>query len=122
LFITGCTKKHYVIYNAVKGKIYSYENKPLSNVKIYVNKFSSNAFDTIITKKDGYFFIDGLELKLSPNYGNFKYNQIHKRVTYTYFIEKTGYKKRIIDIKNFERSNNNKLDTIDLGIIYLEKE
>ncbi|WP_443937639.1 hypothetical protein [Pedobacter sp. MW01-1-1] len=113
--IISCNKK-YVIYNAVKGNLLSSNNhKPIKDAKIYVAKFSSNNFDTIRTSANGSFFIDGLELTR-------KYLNEQLNLSYEYNIEKHGFKKKTIIIKNLKETSKNKLDTIDLGNIYLEKE
>ncbi|TDW51758.1 hypothetical protein EV144_101435 [Flavobacterium sp. 270] len=117
--IIGCSNKKYTIYNAVTGRVVSSKDKkPIEDAKIYVKKYSSNNFDTIKTLKDGTFFIDGLELP-------YKYLHYQLNLSYDYCIEKSGYTKKIITIKNLKEANNNnnnnKLDTIDLGNIYLDE-
>lgn len=113
-FLLSCSNKNYVIYNSIKGKVVSsLDNKPIKDAKIYVDKGSSNDFGVINTAEDGTFFIEGLELP-------YKYLHDQQNLSFYYFIEKSGYKKRVINIKNLKKTTNNKLDTIDLGEIYLE--
>ncbi|WP_027388594.1 carboxypeptidase regulatory-like domain-containing protein [Chryseobacterium gregarium] len=115
LLIVNCSEKKYVIYNAVKGNVIDAHNRqPVKDAKVFVNKSSSNAFDTLITDSKGNFFIDGLELP---------YQHLHDQINVSpdYFIEKSGYLTKKITVQNLKKSKNNKLDTIDLGNISLEK-
>lgn len=115
-FLLNCSNKNYVIYNSIEGTVMSsLDNKPIKYARIYVNKYSSNNFDTITTNIEGHFFIDGLEL---PR----KYLHYQSNLSYDYFVEKQGYKKKKIIIKNLKETVNNKLDTINLGEIYLEPD
>jgi hypothetical protein len=115
-FLFSCSSRNYVIYNAIEGKVVSSKDqKPIEGAKIYVNKGSSNDFGIINTTKNGTFFIEGLELP-------YKYLHDQLNLSFDYFIEKPGFKKKVINIKNLKETNNNKLDTIDLGEIYLEPE
>lgn len=112
-FLLSCHDKNYVIYNAVQGKVVSaIDKKPIKNAKIYVRKGTSNDFGFVHTTENGTFFIEGLEL-------NYKYLHNQRNLSYDYSIEKSGYKKKVINIKNLKETKNNKLDTIDLGDIYL---
>lgn len=114
--VLNCSTKKYVIYNAVTGTVIDFENgKPLKDVKIFVDKFASNDFDTIKTNQEGYFFIDGFQ-------SSYKYLNMQAKVSYSYHIEKSGYKTKIVTIKNLIYSKDNKLDTIKLKEIILTKE
>jgi hypothetical protein len=116
LLLVKCSNKNYVIYNAVKGIVMSSEDtKPIKNVKIYVIKGCSNDFGFLNTNANGTFFIDGLKLP-------YKYLHDQRNLSFDYFIEKSGYKKKSIYVKKLNKIKNNVIDTIDLGIIYLEPE
>ena len=53
----GCEHKQYLLIEAIKGKVISSQNKnPIDNAKVFSDKRAFNAFDTIITKKDGFFY------------------------------------------------------------------
>jgi hypothetical protein len=114
--LTNCSSKNFVIYNAIKGIVLSSEDsKPIKNVKIYVIKGCSNDFGSMNTKENGTFFIDGLKLP-------YKYLHDQQNLSYNYFIEKSGYKKKSIYVKKLNETKSNALDTIDLGIIYLDPD
>lgn len=114
--VLNCSTKKYVIYNAVTGTVVDFENgKPLKDVKIFVDKFASNDFDTIKTNQKGYFFIDGFQ-------SSYKYLNMQAKVSYNYHIEKSGYKTKIVTIKNLIYSKDHKLDTIKLKEIILTRE
>lgn len=114
MFLFSCSNKNHVIYNPIKGRVISsIYKKPIKDAKVYVAKGSSNDFGFISTDKNGTFFIEGLKL---PH----KYLHNQRNLSFYYFIEKAGYKKKIINIKNLKKSENNEFETIDLGEIYLE--
>lgn len=115
-FLISCSNKNYVIYNAVKGCVVSSKDQtPIKGVKIYVTKGSANDFGTVSTTENGTFFIEGSELP---------YRYLHDQInlSFNYYIEKSGYKKKLINIKNLKETKDNKLDTINLGKIYLDPE
>lgn len=114
IFLFSCLNKKYVIYNLVKGRVLSsIDKKPIKDAKVYVDKGSSNDFGIIHTDENGIFFIEGLEL-------SYKYLHNQRNLSFYYFIEKDGYKKTTINITDLKESENNELETIDLGEIYLE--
>jgi len=116
LFLVSCSNKNVVVYNAVKGcVISSKDHKPIEEVKIYVNKGASNDFGIIRTNEKGIFFIEGLELP-------YKYLHDQRNLSFNYYLEKSGYKKKIIYIKNLKETKKNKLDTINLGEVFLDPE
>ncbi|RQO29727.1 hypothetical protein DBR32_14160 [Taibaiella sp. KBW10] len=113
----ACISRQYLLIEPVKGKIVSSSDKtPLDNVKIYVDKNAFNAFDTISTKNDGNFFVG----KLTVN--NYKDMHLQRQVSYNFFIEKKGFKKVMIDVRNYRKHTpTTDKDTTDLGLIYLDK-
>jgi hypothetical protein len=114
ILLINCSNNKYVIYNAIKGIVLSSEDKkPIKDVRIYVTKGCSNDFGILNTDENGSFFIDGLK---------FPYKYLHDQLnlSYDYHFEKSGYKEKIITIKNLKMTKKNELDTIDLGKIYLE--
>lgn len=115
-FLFSCSNKNVVIYNAVKGSVISSkDHKPIKEVKIYVTRGSSNDFGVINTNEKGVFFIEGLELP-------YKYLHDQRNLSFDYYIEKPGYKKKVIYIKNLKETKDNKLDTINLGEVYLDPQ
>jgi len=112
VLMVACENKTYVIYNAVKGRVVSAENQSVIAAKIYVDKFASNAF-VLETDNNGCFFVDG---KMLP----YKYLRKQNQLSYNIHIEKEGYIKKIIYVKKLKGASE-KMDTIDLGNIYLEK-
>jgi len=116
LFLVSCSNKNFVVYNAVKGSVISSkDHKPIKEVKIYVKKGSSNDFGIVSTNEKGIFLTEGLELP-------YKYLHDQRNLSFNYYIEKTGYIKKVIYIKNLKETKNNKLDTINLGEVYLDPE
>lgn len=116
LFLFSCSNKNFVIYNAVKGSVISSkDHKPIKEVKIYVSKGSSNDFGIVNTNEKGIFFVEGLELP-------YKYSHDQRNLSFNYYIEKSGYKKKVIYIKNLKETKDNKLDTINLGEVYLDPQ
>lgn len=114
--ISACKSTEYLLIEPVKGRIVSSsDKKPIGNVKIYVDKKAFNAFDTIRTNNDGGFFVD----KLTIN----DYKDMHQQrnVSYSFVIEKSGFRKSVIDVRKFRKQETATLkDTIDLGLISLE--
>lgn len=115
--MVSCKSEQYTLIEPVKGKIVSVSDKnPINAVKIYIDKNAFNAFDTISTKNDGRFFIN----KVTIN--NYKNLRLQREISYNLSIEKKGYKKVMIDVRNFRNHEQpTAKDTIDLGIIYLHK-
>lgn len=112
LLLFSCKEQQYVISNAVKGRVISISKIPINGVTIYVDKFSSNAFE-VKTDKDGFFIYTGLKMP-------YKYLNMQNRISNEFHIEKEGYKNKIIYVQNL-RGMGMVMDTINLGDIYLEK-
>lgn len=109
--LQGCKNQQYIVVSTIKGKVVTSSDKaPISGAKIYVDKYAFNAFDTVQTNSDGRFEIKGIKVK---DYGNLK---LQRKVSYLLSIEKAGFKKQIIDIRDFKSIK----DTIDLGMIYMD--
>jgi hypothetical protein len=117
LFTSACKNNEYLLIESVKGKIVSSsDKKPVGEAKIYVDKSAFNAFDTINTQNDGHFFVDKVSVS------DFKDMHRQRDVSYKFVIEKKGFKKMVIDVRNYKKNETPSLnDTIDLGIIYLDK-
>lgn len=100
----------------VKGKIYSkVNNKPISNVRIFVSKYAINNMDTIRTDHNGYFLYNGFFVD--------NYSDVRSMLTMVQnvFILKSNQAYKYINVKKYyNKDDYNKRDTIDLGIIYFE--
>ena len=70
-------------------------------MKIFVDKFASNDFDTMKINHKGYFCIDRFQ-------SSYKYLNMQAKVSYNYHIEKSGYKTKIVNIKNIIYSKDKK--------------
>ncbi|SDD44431.1 hypothetical protein [Niabella drilacis] len=116
LSVAACKNREYILVEPVKGKVVSLKDStPLAGAEIYTDRDAFNAFDTLNTKKDGNFFIEKSAVT------NYKDRHLQRAVSYNLFIEKKGYKKVVIDIRNFRKHTGlTAKDTIDLGFIYLD--
>lgn len=114
LFTSACKNREYLLIEAVKGRVISSaDKKPIAGVRIYLEKSAFNAFDTLRTDKYGSFFVDKMTVS--------DYNMRQQRnISYNFVIEKTGFKKAVIDVRKFRKHESATLmDTIDLGLIDL---
>ncbi|MFK7031836.1 carboxypeptidase regulatory-like domain-containing protein [Flavobacterium oreochromis] len=117
--IISCKSREYILIDSVKGCVVDKSNNsPVENVKIFTEKMAFNTFDTITTKKNGLFFIEGMKV--------YKYKDLHHQlnISYNLFFKNKKYRITQIDIKQSKENfklKNNVLDTLDLGYIYLEK-
>jgi hypothetical protein len=115
LVFASCGKK-YIIMPNVKGKIYSKtDNKPIAGVGIFVSKYAINNIDTVRTNHSGSFLYDGFFVD--------DYSDVRSMSTMVQhvFILKNNKNYKYIDVKKYyNKSDYNKTDTIDLGIIYFE--
>lgn len=117
LVASACKSSEHLLIEAVKGRVASStDKKPIGEVKIYVDKSAFNAFDTISTQNDGRFFVD----KVLVN--DYKNMHQQREISYNLAIEKKGFKKIVIDVRNYRKHDPPTVnDTIDLGLIYLDK-
>jgi hypothetical protein len=114
-------KNEKIYYNAIKGKIYATkQSNPLDNVAIYKVNSLINSLDTINTNVKGEFLIKNEVFEYNPYSFDNNRNFILRSITYIHHFEKKGFKSKDIDVRNFRRNMMTNLDTIDLGIIYLD--
>ncbi|WPO83653.1 hypothetical protein SD427_04780 [Chryseobacterium sp. JJR-5R] len=115
ILLSGCNKK-YIIMPNVKGKIYSkVNNKPISNVRIFVSKYAINNMDTIRTDHNGSFLYNGFFV---DNYSDVR--SMSTMVQHVFILKSDQAYKYINVKKYYNKDDYNKRDTIDLGIIYFE--
>lgn len=111
LGLISCNTEHVLLDNHMGVVLDKSTNTPISGVEIYTNSMAFDYFEPFITKEDGVFYTPGL---ICPE--NDKGYRWRRHMSYTLIFKSAGYTSDTIRLQG---DNNQQLDTIDLGNIYL---
>lgn len=127
-FLISCTPNIAYIEPEIIGKIYNLDdNKPIKNTAGYIAFYlNDNKENYITTNRDGGFY-------LAPHTEKYFFIKPNLRELYMgtgqIYIQFEGYKSKIFDYTNFYQEQNpspnpdaKKLEKVNIGVIYLEKE
>lgn len=110
LILISCRTEH-VLLDCHEGIVVDkFSNESISGVLVYTDSTAYDRFEPVVTKQDGYFYTPGLVI---PYYD--KGYIWRRRMSYTLIFHSEGYLSDTVYLS----SNNEVLDTIDLGKIYL---
>lgn len=109
--LTSCETEHILLDNHMGIVVDKSTNEPIAGVEIYTDSMAFDYFEPFITKEDGAFCTPGL---IRPDYD--KGYRWRRQMSYMLIFSSSGY---VSDTIRLNGDNNQELDTIDLGMIYL---
>ena len=109
--LISCETEHVLLDNHMGIVVDKSTNEPIAGVKIATDSMAFDYFEPFITGEDGVFYTPGL---IRPDYD--KGYRWRRQMSYVLIFSSSGY---VSDTIRLSGDNNQQLDTIDLGMIYL---